>query len=115
MIDCSHANSSKDYKRQAESCRNVAGQLAAGELRIIGVMLESNLVEGAQKLVPGHPLVHGKSITDGCMGWDRPPSSRRTCGVRASGQAGVCWRAHGVNSCGGAEHLLAISIIWSCE
>ena len=69
MIDCSHANSSKDYARQAESCRNVAGQLAAGDRRIIGVMLESNLVEGAQKLVPGRPLVHGQSITDGCMGW----------------------------------------------
>jgi len=69
MIDCSHANSSKQYGRQAEACRNVAGQLAAGERRIIGVMLESNLVEGAQKLVPGQPLVHGKSITDGCMGW----------------------------------------------
>ena len=69
MIDCSHANSSKQYGRQAEACRNVAGQLAAGERRIIGVMLESNLVEGAQKLIPGQPLVHGKSITDGCMGW----------------------------------------------
>src|SRR5271165_2511922 len=71
MIDCSHANSGKDYARQAESCRNVAGQLAAGDRRIIGVMLESNLVAGAQKLVPGHPLVHGQSITDGCMGWEQ--------------------------------------------
>ena len=69
MIDCSHANSSKQYGRQAEACRSVAGQLAGGERRIIGVMLESNLVEGAQKLIPGQPLVHGKSITDGCMGW----------------------------------------------
>jgi 3-deoxy-7-phosphoheptulonate synthase len=71
MIDCSHANSSKDYTRQAESCRNIASQLAAGERRIIGIMLESNLVEGAQKLVPGQPLVHGKSITDGCMDWEQ--------------------------------------------
>src|SRR5271165_5848515 len=71
MIDCSHANSTKDYTRQAESCRNVAGQLAAGDRRIIGVMLESNLVAGAQKLVPGKPLVHGQSITDGCMGWEQ--------------------------------------------
>jgi 3-deoxy-7-phosphoheptulonate synthase len=70
MIDCSHANSSKDYPRQAVACRNVAGQLAAGERRIIGVMLESNLVEGAQKLVPGKSLVHGQSITDGCLGWE---------------------------------------------
>jgi 3-deoxy-7-phosphoheptulonate synthase len=71
MIDCSHANSSKDYQRQAESCRHVAAQLAAGDRRIIGVMLESNLVAGAQKLVPGRPLVHGQSITDGCIDWDQ--------------------------------------------
>ena len=71
MIDCSHANSGKDYTRQAESCGNVAGQLAAGDRRIIGVMLESNLVAGAQKLVPGQSLMHGQSITDGCLGWEQ--------------------------------------------
>ena len=87
MIDCSHANSSKDYKRQVESCRNVAGQLAAGERRIIGVMLESNLVEGAQKLVPGQPLVHGKSITDGCMGWEQ------TCRSCSTNLRSPCERA----------------------
>jgi 3-deoxy-7-phosphoheptulonate synthase len=70
MIDCSHANSSKDYKRQAVVCRDVAGQVAKGEKRIIGVMLESNLVAGAQKLVPGKPLVYGQSITDPCLAWD---------------------------------------------
>jgi 3-deoxy-7-phosphoheptulonate synthase len=70
MIDCSHANSSKDYKRQAVVCRDVAGQIASGDDRIIGVMLESNLVGGAQKLVPGKPLVYGQSITDPCLAWD---------------------------------------------
>jgi 3-deoxy-7-phosphoheptulonate synthase len=70
MIDCSHANSSKDHTRQAVVCRDVAGQVAAGERRILGVMLESNLVPGAQKHVPGQPLVYGQSITDACMAWD---------------------------------------------
>jgi 3-deoxy-7-phosphoheptulonate synthase len=70
MIDCSHANSGKDYTRQAIVCRDVAGQIAKGERRIIGVMLESNLVAGAQKLVPGKSLVYGQSITDACIGWD---------------------------------------------
>ncbi len=69
MIDCSHANSNKDYKRQALVCRDVAAQVAAGNHNIIGVMLESNLVAGAQRLVPGQPLVYGQSITDGCMDW----------------------------------------------
>lgn len=70
MIDCSHANSSKDHTRQGAVCREVAKQVAGGDLRIIGVMLESNLVAGAQTLEPGRPLTHGQSITDACMGWD---------------------------------------------
>ena len=70
MIDCSHANSGKDHTRQPAVCANVAGQIAAGDRRIIGVMLESNLVAGAQKLVPGRELVYGQSITDACIGWD---------------------------------------------
>jgi 3-deoxy-7-phosphoheptulonate synthase len=69
MIDCSHANSSKDYLRQAVVCRDVAAQVANGDQRILGVMLESNLVAGAQKLVPAKPLVYGQSITDPCLGW----------------------------------------------
>jgi len=70
MIDCSHANSNKDHTRQGSVCQNVAGQIAGGDRRIVGVMLESNLVAGAQKLVAGKPLTHGQSITDACMGWD---------------------------------------------
>jgi len=69
MIDCSHANSHKDHRRQADVCRNIAAQIAGGEHRIFGVMLESNLVEGAQKPVPGEELVYGQSITDSCIGW----------------------------------------------
>jgi 3-deoxy-7-phosphoheptulonate synthase len=69
MIDFSHANSGKDYRRQAIVCRDVSRQIAQGDANIIGVMMESNLVAGAQKLVPGQPLVYGQSITDACMDW----------------------------------------------
>jgi 3-deoxy-7-phosphoheptulonate synthase len=72
MIDFSHANSSKDYRRQAEVCHNVAAQVAGGDKRIMGVMIESNLVAGAQKLDTTKPLgnlVYGQSITDGCIDW----------------------------------------------
>jgi 3-deoxy-7-phosphoheptulonate synthase len=69
MIDCSHANSSKDYNRQPLVCHDVAEQVAAGNRNIIGVMLESNLVAGSQRLIPGQPLVYGQSITDGCINW----------------------------------------------
>ena len=69
MIDCSHANSNKDHRRQAIVCHDVAGQIAGGDRRIMGVMIESNLVAGAQSLVPGKPLLYGQSITDGCIDW----------------------------------------------
>ena len=72
MIDFSHANSSKDYRRQAAVCHDVAGQIAAGDRRIMGVMIESNLVAGAQsldKLAQGQLLVYGQSITDPCIDW----------------------------------------------
>jgi 3-deoxy-7-phosphoheptulonate synthase len=70
MIDFSHANSNKDYRRQAVVCHDVAAQIAGGDRRILGVMMESNLVAGAQNLVPGQTLVYGQSITDGCIDWD---------------------------------------------
>jgi 3-deoxy-7-phosphoheptulonate synthase len=69
MIDCSHANSNKDATRQSIVCHDVAGQITAGNRDIIGVMIESNLVAGAQKLIPGQPLVYGQSITDACIDW----------------------------------------------
>jgi 3-deoxy-7-phosphoheptulonate synthase len=70
MIDCSHANSRKDHTRQPIVCRDVADQIAKGDRRIMGVMLESNLKAGAQKHTPGKPLVHGQSMTDACISWD---------------------------------------------
>lgn len=69
MVDVSHANSNKDYRRQGIVCRDVASQIAAGNRDIIGVMIESNLVAGAQKLEAGKPLVYGQSITDACIDW----------------------------------------------
>ena len=70
MIDFSHANSNKDYRRQALVCHDVAAQIAAGDKRIMGVMIESNLVAGAQSLTQSKPLTYGQSITDGCIDWD---------------------------------------------
>ena len=70
MVDFSHGNSRKDYKRQVDVAQDVAAQLAAGEDRIFGAMVESHLKEGRQDLVPGKPLEHGKSITDACLGWE---------------------------------------------
>lgn len=69
MIDTSHANSRKLHTRQRYVCRDVCSQVADGDRRIMGVMVESNLVEGNQKLSDGN-LVRGKSITDACIGWD---------------------------------------------
>jgi 3-deoxy-7-phosphoheptulonate synthase len=69
MIDFSHANSFKNPARQREVCDDVCRQLAVGETRIFGVMIESHLIEGAQKVVVGEPLTYGQSITDGCIGW----------------------------------------------
>lgn len=70
MVDCSHSNSRKQYQLQIEVARDVAGQLADGEDRLIGLMIESHLNEGRQDLVPGKSLEYGKSITDACIGWD---------------------------------------------
>jgi len=70
MIDCSHANSRKDYTKQGVVCRDVAAQIASGGKHIIGVMIESSLVAGSQQLVVGEPLTYGQSITDACIGWE---------------------------------------------
>jgi 3-deoxy-7-phosphoheptulonate synthase len=100
MIDCSHANSNKDYTRQARVCHDVARQIAAGNRNIIGVMIESNLIAGAQKLVPGKELVYGQSITDACIDW---PETHALLGELA---AAVRIRRN-VNS---AEHSGALSL-----
>jgi 3-deoxy-7-phosphoheptulonate synthase len=70
MIDFSHANSSKQFKKQLDVARDVGAQMAAGEDRIFGVMIESHLKEGRQDLKPGKPLDYGVSVTDACIGWE---------------------------------------------
>ncbi|PTB20925.1 3-deoxy-7-phosphoheptulonate synthase [Trinickia symbiotica] len=70
MIDASHANSSKKHENQIPVCAEIGRQVAGGDERIIGVMVESHLVEGRQDLLEGCPLNYGQSITDACIGWD---------------------------------------------
>lgn len=67
MVDCSHGNSRGDYRRQCEVAADVGRQIASGSRRIVGVMLESHLVEGRQDYQPGSPAVYGQSITDACI------------------------------------------------
>jgi len=70
MIDASHANSGKDPENQIPVCGAIAKQIERGDKRIIGVMVESNLIAGRQEFEAGKPLRYGQSITDGCIGWD---------------------------------------------
>lgn len=74
MVDCSHANSSKQHERQMVVAQDVAGQIASGSTQVFGVMVESHLNAGAQKFTPGKDktdkLTYGQSITDACLGWD---------------------------------------------
>ncbi|MFW5331945.1 3-deoxy-7-phosphoheptulonate synthase [Hydrogenophaga sp. ZJX-1] len=71
MIDVSHANSSKQHRRQIDVSADVAQQIAAGDARITGVMIESHLHEGRQDIVPGQPLQHGVSVTDACISFEQ--------------------------------------------
>ena len=86
MVDCSHANSSKQHERQVDVARDVAEQVAAGSRAIFGVMVESHLQDGAQKFTPGKDKVskleYGKSITDACIGWE---SSMRVLDILSEG------------------------------
>jgi 3-deoxy-7-phosphoheptulonate synthase len=74
MVDCSHANSSKQHERQVDVARDIAAQMKDGSRCIFGVMVESHLVAGAQKFSAGKAdpakLAYGQSITDACIGWD---------------------------------------------
>lgn len=70
MIDFSHANSSKQHERQVIVGQDVASQIAAGDARIMGAMIESHLKQGRQDCSPGKTLEYGVSITDACLGWD---------------------------------------------
>jgi 3-deoxy-7-phosphoheptulonate synthase len=67
MIDCSHGNSLKDHRRQAEVAASICEQVGSGSWQILGAMVESHLVEGRQDYVPGRPAVYGQSITDACI------------------------------------------------
>ena len=74
MVDCSHANSSKQHERQKDVARDVATQVAGGSDSVFGLMIESHLYAGAQKFTPGKDdvaaLKYGQSITDACLGWE---------------------------------------------
>jgi 3-deoxy-7-phosphoheptulonate synthase len=82
MIDCSHANSSKQHQKQLEVAEDIGRQIAGGDRHIFGVMVESHLQAGAQKFSPGQDdpaqLEYGKSITDACLGWDDSLAALRT-------------------------------------
>ena len=74
MVDCSHANSSKQHERQVDVARDIAAQIAGGSRHVFGLMIESHINAGAQKFTAGKDdvstLEYGKSITDACLGWD---------------------------------------------
>jgi 3-deoxy-7-phosphoheptulonate synthase len=84
MVDCSHANSAKQFERQLDVTRDIAAQVAGGSVSVFGLMLESHLNPGAQKFTPGRDqataLEYGKSITDACLGW---PESIQALGLLA--------------------------------
>ena len=73
MVDCSHANSSKQHEKQLDVARDIAGQVSGGSKQVFGLMVESHLNPGAQKFTPGKDdakaLEYGKSITDACLSW----------------------------------------------
>src|SRR5260370_3807975 len=75
MVDASHANSSKKPENQPLVVADVARQISGGEQRIVGVMIDSNLVAGRQDVLPGTALPYGQSITDGCIDWETTVST----------------------------------------
>ena len=70
MVDMSHGNSQKQFKKQLLVNKNIADQIASGERSIFGVMIESHLVEGNQSIGPKESLTYGQSITDACVSWE---------------------------------------------
>jgi 3-deoxy-7-phosphoheptulonate synthase len=89
MIDCSHANSAKQHRRQIEVAHDIAAQVSGGERRIIGVMVESHLREGRQDLKPGQALAPGVSITDACLGWDDTVPLLQTLAAAVRARRGI--------------------------
>jgi 3-deoxy-7-phosphoheptulonate synthase len=88
MIDCSHGNSGKDYRRQPEVAADICAQLAAGNGSIFGVMMESHLVAGRQELTPGCAPAYGQSITDACLGWEETVPVLRALAAAVRGRRG---------------------------
>jgi 3-deoxy-7-phosphoheptulonate synthase len=81
MVDCSHANSGKDPERQSAVAADLAGRIAAGDRSVAGVMMESNLLGGSQDF-RAIPLVHGRSVTDACLAWEKTlPAIARLAGA----------------------------------
>ncbi|MGH8539586.1 MAG: 3-deoxy-7-phosphoheptulonate synthase, partial [Stenotrophobium sp.] len=94
MIDFSHANSSKQHKRQIVVGHDVGSQVAGGDARIIGVMIESNLVEGRQEIGPRDKMTYGQSVTDACIHWDDSAELLRNLAATvAQRRAGLAKRA----------------------
>jgi len=81
-VDCSHGNSRKNHALQSLVLKDVVGQIADGNTAIKGVMLESNLLEGSQKLGQPNGLRYGVSITDACLGWDATAAALREAAQR---------------------------------
>ena len=90
MIDFSHANSRKNYERQLVVGRDVASQIARGDRRIIGAMIESNLFAGQQKMDGKKPLAHGQSITDACISWEQSEPLLRELAVAVRSRRESC-------------------------
>ena len=90
MVDCSHANSQKQFAKQIEVCRDIIHQIKTGQDNIFGLMIESHLVEGRQDFAVGADLTYGQSITDACIGWDDSETLLRelAAGVRSKRQQG---------------------------
>jgi 3-deoxy-7-phosphoheptulonate synthase len=93
MVDASHANSSKNPENQPLVLADIGTQLETGDKRIIGVMVESNLVAGRQDLVPGKELTYGQSITDGCIDWDTTVKTLRVLAASVEARRAVTSQA----------------------
>jgi 3-deoxy-7-phosphoheptulonate synthase len=82
MVDCSHANSEKDHRRQGHVLRDVLGQVESQKSPILGVLIESHLEPGRQAPRAGEPLAYGVSLTDACLGWDETEALLREAAAR---------------------------------
>lgn len=88
MIDFSHANSSKQFRKQIDVSADVCQQIRGGEKAVMGVMIESHLVEGNQNLESGEPLTYGQSVTDACIGWEDTETILRQLAAAVKGRRG---------------------------